>query len=166
MGYHRRERAGIAGFGHGGPLTVVCKYAVAIYLTVIAQWCIQDMARFSSLCTRHNSLTQLRSITLTIDNSPTWYTYVLELLHPTRLEQFHVSTVGGNASPAVDEEFCSAIVDRHRTRLQRFSVHRLRVSLASVDYICRWCERLEQLFVVAEQGSLVPLCTSRVLALC
>lgn len=124
------------------------------------------MARFSSLCTRHNSLTQLRSITLTIDNSPTWYTYVLELLHPTRLEQFHVSTVGGNASPAVDEEFCSAIVDRHRTRLQRFSVHRLRVSLASVDYICRWCERLEQLFVVAEQGSLVPLCTSRVLALC
>ncbi|EPT01925.1 hypothetical protein FOMPIDRAFT_1160757 [Fomitopsis schrenkii] len=116
-----------------------------------------DMAHFNALCARHNSLTQLRSITLTIDSSPTWCKDVLALLQPARLEQFHISTIGGNVGPVLDEEFCNAIVDRHRARLQRFSVHRLRMSLASIDYICRRCERLEQLFVVVEQGSLSKL---------
>ncbi|KZT64234.1 hypothetical protein DAEQUDRAFT_732903 [Daedalea quercina L-15889] len=116
-----------------------------------------DMANFSELCTRHNALLRLRSITLTINGAPTWKKDVLDLLHPAPLEQFHISTIGGNVGPALGEEFCNAIVDRHRARLIRFSVHRLKMNLASVDYICRKCERLEQLFVVVEQGSLSKL---------
>ncbi|KAH9931561.1 uncharacterized protein B0H18DRAFT_989967 [Fomitopsis serialis] len=116
-----------------------------------------DMANFSDLCARHNALARLRSITLTVDGSPTWKTDVLSLLHPAPLEQFHISTIGGDVGPAFGEEFCNAIVDRHGRRLRRFSVHRLRMNLASVNYICRGCEQLEQLFVVIEQGSLGKL---------
>lgn len=113
------------------------------------------MAHFSALCARHRSLAHLRSITLTVDSSPTWCGDVLALLQPAQLEQFHVSTIGGDVGPALNEEFCRAIVDRHGASLRRFSVHRLRMSLARVDYICKKCERLEQLFAVVEQGSLV-----------
>ena len=118
------------------------------------------MAHFSALCARYKSLAHLRSITLTVDSSPTWCRDVLALLQPAQLEQFHISTIGGNVGPALDEEFCKAVVDRHRASLRRFSVHRLRMSLASVDYICRNCERLEQLFAVVQQGSLVRCSTS------
>ena len=113
------------------------------------------MAHFSALCARHKSLAHLRSITLTVDSSPTWCRDVLALLQPAQLEQFHISTIGGDVGPALNEEFCRAIVDRHRASLRRFSVHRLRMSLESVDYVCKKCERLEQLFAVVEQGSLV-----------
>ncbi|TFY69372.1 hypothetical protein EVJ58_g448 [Rhodofomes roseus] len=57
----------------------------------------------SDLCTRHNALARLRSITLTIDGSPTWKKDVLSLLHPAPLEQFHISTIGGNVGPTLED---------------------------------------------------------------
>ncbi|PCH36837.1 hypothetical protein WOLCODRAFT_109224 [Wolfiporia cocos MD-104 SS10] len=118
-----------------------------------------NMTLFSKECTRLGTLNRLRSITLTVDahHSPSWEADVLSLLAPAPLERFHISTVGGDVGPALSEDFCAAIVKAHGKRLRRFSVHRMRMSLASVDIICAQCPRLEQLFVVIQQQALEHL---------
>jgi len=84
---------------------------------------------------------------------------VLTLLNPAPLEQFHISTIGGHVGSSLSEEFCAAIVSAHGARLRRFSVHRMRMSIASIADVCKRCVHLEQLFVVVEQDALVRILT-------
>lgn len=86
---------------------------------------------------------------------PAWTTQVLELLSTSPLEEFHISSNGGEVGLDISTEFCSAIVSSHGLNLRRFSVHRLRMNLAAVRDICRRCPNLEQLFVTMEQDDLV-----------
>ncbi|CCM00826.1 uncharacterized protein FIBRA_02868 [Fibroporia radiculosa] len=129
-----------------------------------------DMARFSQDCVRSGALSHLGSITLTVNvqSSPTWEKDVLALLASAPLERFHISTVGGHVGPALSESFCTSIVNAHGHRLRRFSVHRIRMSMLSIDDICRRCVELEQLFIVVEQNSLDSLgsCLAQARKLC
>lgn len=118
-----------------------------------------DMKYFSEQCTRLGTMARLRSITLAVhaQMSPDWETDVLTLLNPAPLEQFHISTIGGHVGSSLSEEFCAAIVSAHGERLRRFSVHRMRMSIASIADVCKRCVHLEQLFVVVEQDALDAL---------
>lgn len=102
-------------------------------------------------------MNRLQSITLTVSAhlSPTWEVDVVELLKPAPLERFHVSTTGGIVGNTLNDAFCAQIVDIHGSRLRRFSVHRMRMSVAAIEDICRRCVQLEQLFIVVDQHKLV-----------
>ncbi len=116
------------------------------------------MAEFAHRCEHRNALRNLQSITLTVHTQtsvPVWTKHVVGMLSASPLLRFHVSTVGGEYGQEISDEFCSKIVDSHGERLQRFSVHRMRIGLEAVEDICRRCVVLEELFVVVEQESLV-----------
>ncbi|KAF9806125.1 hypothetical protein IEO21_08807 [Rhodonia placenta] len=115
-----------------------------------------DMREFSQTCTRSGTMNRLQSITLTVSAhlSPTWEVDVVELLKPAPLERFHVSTTGGIVGNTLNDAFCAQIVDIHGSRLRRFSVHRMRMSVAAIEDICRRCVQLEQLFIVVDQHKL------------
>ncbi|KAI0357708.1 hypothetical protein OH77DRAFT_1494614 [Trametes cingulata] len=119
-----------------------------------------DMAAFSERCNRAGTLSRLRSITLTVDEHTSlaeWQKHVLNLLANAPLRQFHISTVGGHVNHRLSDDFCSAIVSAHRSRLTRFSVHRMRMSIDAIADICARCTVLEQLFIVVEQNDLDAL---------
>ena len=116
------------------------------------------MARLSEQCTTSGSLRSLRSITLSVDNKmleSVWTKQVSDLLRESPLEEFHISSNGGEIGLDISAEFCADIVAAHGPALKRFSVHRLRMNLASVEHISRQCPNLEQLFVTMEQEDLV-----------
>ena len=116
------------------------------------------MHAFSELCTHAGTLFRLRSITLTVDEHTSlldWQRDVLALLAPAPLQRFHISTVGGHVGHRLGDDFCRAIVNAHGARLTRFSVHRMRMSIAAIANICERCVVLEQLFIVVEQDDLV-----------
>ena len=116
------------------------------------------MHEFSERCAHAGTLSRLRSITLTVDEHTAladWQRDVLALLAPAPLQQFHISTVGGHVDHRLGDDFCSAIVSAHGTRLTRFSVHRMRMSIAAIEDSCARCVALEQLFIVVEQNDLV-----------
>ncbi|KAH9924988.1 uncharacterized protein BXZ73DRAFT_91166 [Epithele typhae] len=119
-----------------------------------------DMHAFSELCTHHNTLSRLRSITLTVDEHTAldeWQKSVLALLSHAPLQQFHISTVGGHVNHRLDDAFCAAVVSAHGSRITRFSVHRMRMTIDAIMDICRRCVVLEQLFIVVEQDDLDAL---------
>ncbi|KAM5546113.1 hypothetical protein V8D89_000239 [Ganoderma adspersum] len=119
-----------------------------------------DMGIFSDQCNRAGALSRLRSITLTVDEHTSlavWQQHVLNLLSNAPLQRFHISTVGGHVGHRLGDDFCSAIVTAHGSRLTRFSVHRMRMSIGAIADICRRCTALEQLFVVVEQNDLDAL---------
>ncbi|KZT08057.1 uncharacterized protein LAESUDRAFT_724042 [Laetiporus sulphureus 93-53] len=127
-----------------------------------------DMSHFSKRCASSGALSRLRSITLSVreQHPVNWDAHVLSLLASAPLEHFHISTVGGLVGPALDERFCTAIVDAHGSRLRRFSVHRMRMNISSIADICRRCPQLEQLFIVVEQTTLDSLGSVLALARC
>ncbi|KAH9848155.1 hypothetical protein C2E23DRAFT_470195 [Lenzites betulinus] len=119
-----------------------------------------DMATFSDRCTRAGTLSRMRSITLTVDEHTSltvWQQHVLSLLASAPLQQFHISTVGGHVNHRLNDEFCKAIVTTHGSRLTRFSVHRMRMSIQAIADICARCIALQQLFIVVEQNDLDSL---------
>jgi hypothetical protein len=71
------------------------------------------------------------------------------------LEMFQVYSTGAFFESPMTKQFWSDIVTAHQDRLIRFSVHRMLISLESIEDICKRCTRLEQLFVVVEPNSLV-----------
>lgn len=73
------------------------------------------------------------------------------------LEEFHISSNGGEIGLDLSAEFCSDIVAAHGPALKRFSVHRLRMNPATVQHISQQCPNLEQLFVTMEQEDLVRM---------
>lgn len=77
------------------------------------------------------------------------------MLQESPLEEFHISSNGGEIGLGISTEFCAEIARTHFINLKRFSVHRLRMSLAAVKEICQRCSRLEQLFVTMDQDDLV-----------
>ncbi|KAI8989017.1 hypothetical protein BD414DRAFT_485715 [Trametes punicea] len=119
-----------------------------------------DMATFSERCNRAGTLSRLRSITLTVDEQTSlseWQEHVLSLLANAPLQHFHISTVGGHVNHRLSDDFCKAIVSAHGSRLTRFSVHRMRMSIDAIADICARCTVLEQLFIVLEQKDLDAL---------
>ncbi|GBE89773.1 hypothetical protein BKA93DRAFT_793618 [Sparassis latifolia] len=128
-----------------------------------------DMKHLSEQCARTGALVHLRSITLAARMAPEsivhaaarrthwWDTDVLALLAPAPLEQFHMSTIGGEIEPTLSDVFCHAIVKVHGLRLRRFSIHRMPVSLSAIADVCHCCPLLEQLFVVMDQDALDEL---------
>ncbi|KAI0366515.1 hypothetical protein BV20DRAFT_640211 [Pilatotrama ljubarskyi] len=121
-----------------------------------------DMAAFSERCNRAGTLSRLRSITLTVDEHTSlneWQQHVLSLLSNAPLQQFHISTIGGHVNHRLSDDFCRAIVTAHGSRLTRFSVHRMRMSIVTIADICARCTALQQLFIVVEQKDLVSSCS-------
>ncbi|OSD01016.1 hypothetical protein PYCCODRAFT_1370033 [Trametes coccinea BRFM310] len=119
-----------------------------------------DMAVFSERCNRAGTLSRLRSITLTVDEHTSlaqWQQHVVSLLANAPLQQFHLSTIGGHVNHRLSDDFCQAIVNAHGRRLTRFSVHRMRMSLDAIAYICAHCTALQQLFIVVAQQDLDAL---------
>ncbi|KAI9060041.1 hypothetical protein FKP32DRAFT_1613869 [Trametes sanguinea] len=119
-----------------------------------------DMALFSERCKRAGALSRLRSISLTVDEHTSlaqWQQHVINLLANAPLQQFHLSTIGGHVNHRLSDDFCQAIVNAHGSRLTRFSVHRMRMSVDAIAYICAHCTALQQLFIVVAQQDLDAL---------
>ncbi|KAI0767578.1 hypothetical protein C8Q74DRAFT_1281089 [Fomes fomentarius] len=119
-----------------------------------------DMRIFSENCIRAGTLSRLRSITLTVDDHTSlaeWQQHVLDLLSSAPLQQFHISTIGGHVGHRLSDDFCSAIVSAHGSRLTRFSVHRMRTSINAIADICQRCIVLQQLFIVVDQNDMDAL---------
>lgn len=118
----------------------------------------QDMSRFSRICKVHRAFRRLTSITLTHINSPiqTWMHDVTELLSTAPLERFQVyATTTISQAHVVTDEFCKAIVTMHGSRLKRFSIHRMKISLDALHDICSRSSVLEELFIFADRHDLV-----------
>lgn len=108
------------------------------------------------------SLTSLTSITLTLPpNSAnrTWPAALLKLTEFSPLNAIHLYVMGGH--PISDSqfppinEFIQPFLELHAQKLRKFSVHRLRLQPAVVGAICAACPKLESLFVVVNDYSLV-----------
>ncbi|KAL4253257.1 hypothetical protein ABKN59_004757 [Abortiporus biennis] len=117
-----------------------------------------DMEHFAKECHAKQTLTRLRSITLTVpitsQSTTAWMRHVELLLSSSSLQHFHISTVGGEVSQEFDTKFCERIVRVHGNTLRRVSVHRLRMSIEAIDLICRLCPHLQQLFIVLNHDNL------------
>ncbi|KAK7047461.1 hypothetical protein VNI00_006692 [Paramarasmius palmivorus] len=120
-----------------------------------------DIQAFRRECVQTGALSRLRSITLTVHQQvslETWMRDVTDLLSSdVPLEMFQVYSTGAFFESPMTKQFWSDIVTAHQDRLIRFSVHRMLISLESIEDICKRCTKLEQLFVVVEPNSLARL---------
>lgn len=117
---------------------------------------------FSSMCANSDALSQLKSITLTVDGHlplETWAQHILVLLSSSPLQNFHIYSTGMFYEFLPTDEFWAPFLAEHATRLLKFSVHRMLVGMQAISEICRRCTALEQLFIVVEPESLVLLNT-------
>ncbi|EGO01171.1 hypothetical protein SERLA73DRAFT_179271 [Serpula lacrymans var. lacrymans S7.3] len=112
-----------------------------------------DMTSFSRECPHLGSLNRLRTITLTVQQTPLqpWMQGVVNLLSTSPLESFQVYSTAPFPGASLDDEFCNDIVTSHGARLTRFSVHRIYIGMSAVRDICSRCPQLEQLFIVADR---------------
>jgi hypothetical protein len=120
---------------------------------------VKDMARFRAECGREGLLRCLTSITLTTPQDvegqlDAWLVDVRELLRSSPLVHIHIYA-SDDTHGHIPDWFVGAVVEDHRTRLTRFSVHRVGLSLNAIALLCRQCVYLEQLFVVLESSELV-----------
>jgi hypothetical protein len=116
------------------------------------------MSRFSGICKGHHAFGRLTSITLMVYiNTPlqTWMSDVAELLSTAPLERFQVYATTMISQASVTDEFWKTIVTMHGSRLKRFSVHRIEISLDALHDICSRCAVLEELFILADRHDLV-----------
>ncbi|KAF8902526.1 hypothetical protein CPB84DRAFT_1814867 [Gymnopilus junonius] len=103
-----------------------------------------DMKSFASQCTKSGVLKRLRSVTLTVQQQVPMKEWISGIY----------STGAFFESPLTDDLW-SKLILMHGTRLVRFSIHRMLISLEAIQNICVKCVNLEQLFVVVEPSSLV-----------
>ncbi|KAJ3887601.1 hypothetical protein GG344DRAFT_90404 [Lentinula edodes] len=121
-----------------------------------------DLSQFTLYCNKTNALRRLRSITLTVNQQTslnTWMNEVAALLPATvPLETFQMYSSGAfiEQSPAT-EQLWSHLLNAHQGHLTRFSIHRMLISLNTIEDVCLRCTNLEQLFVVIEPSSLENL---------
>jgi hypothetical protein len=116
------------------------------------------MSRFSGICKGHHAFGRLTSIALMVYiNTPlqTWMSDVTELLSTAPLERFQVYATTMISQASVTDEFWKTIVTMHGSRLKRFSVHRIEISLDALRDICSRCTVLEELFILADRHDLV-----------
>ena len=140
-----------------------------------------NMRAFAAFCVKHNSLKQLSSITLTLSRQlgsgvRDWAEAVVELLSQSSLEKFNVYAASGGSIAelwgredltgpsfsATAQWLWKEIARAHRHTLKRFSVLRFSMDVKTVEQVCRQCENLEELFILAEFNWLVskrsPFC--------
>ncbi|KAG1719184.1 hypothetical protein EDB19DRAFT_1787029 [Suillus lakei] len=122
-----------------------------------------DMTRFNNICKEHRAFRRLRSITLAVHiETPfrTWTGDVTELLSTAPLEILQIYATTPTAKVVIADEFWKTIVTMHGSRLKRFSIDRMTISLDALRDICSRCSVLEQLFVVTVGHNLddVTLC--------
>ncbi|GAW06844.1 proteophosphoglycan ppg4 [Lentinula edodes] len=89
----------------------------------------------------------------------TWMNEIAALLPATvPLETFQMYSSGAfiEQSPAT-EQLWSHLLNAHQGHLTRFSIHRMLISLNTIEDVCLRCTNLEQLFVVIEPSSLENL---------
>ncbi|GLB39724.1 hypothetical protein LshimejAT787_0702340 [Lyophyllum shimeji] len=119
-----------------------------------------NMEKFAWRCLKAGTLSKLTSITLTVHPQlplDVWMNDVLTLLSAAPLRNFHIYSTGAFYESPSTEPFWSQLVATHGPRLLRFSVHRMLISLKSIEDICRRCTNLQQLFIVVEPESLQSL---------
>ncbi|KAI0684903.1 hypothetical protein BC835DRAFT_588106 [Cytidiella melzeri] len=119
-----------------------------------------DLSEFSSLCQQSKALRSLHSISIHIDtklSSQRWTQHVMDLLACSPLQTFHLSSFSGEATADLSDDFCAAIVHSHFQTLRKFSVDRMRLSMAAIRDICNRCVGLERLFVVMQHEDLDAL---------
>jgi hypothetical protein len=124
------------------------------------------MADFRTSCERYSIFRCLRTLTLTVHQQVPineWTKHVTAILSPSDtvsvpLESFQIYSSGAFfESSRVTDQFWFDLVQTHKDRLKRISVHRMLISMAAIEDICRKCVELEELFVVVEPGTLVCL---------
>ncbi|KAJ7770324.1 hypothetical protein B0H14DRAFT_3509332 [Mycena olivaceomarginata] len=119
-----------------------------------------DIASLAAHCTSTLTvLARLHSFTLSV-HTPTWLTHGLTLLaHAPLLEIIQLYAPDPlflhPTAAAETDDFERALVDAHRPRLTRVSVHRTAISLRAVEDVCVRCPALRQLFVVVDPMALV-----------
>jgi len=113
------------------------------------------MSRFNNICKGHRAFRRLTSVTLQvhINNIQTWMNDIIEMLSAAPLERFHVYAT--TTSSLTMDEFWKYIVTMHGSRLKRFSVHRMKISLDALHDICFRCSVLEELFIFIDRRDLV-----------
>jgi len=115
------------------------------------------MTSFNRICKEHQAFRRLRSITLAVHiETPfqTWTDDVTELLSTAPLEILQVYATTPTAKVVVPDNFWKTIVTMHGSRLKRFSIDRMTISLGALHDICSRCSVLEQLFVVTTRHNL------------
>jgi len=120
------------------------------------------MSALSTACARAGGLTLLSSFTLTIHprcSTDAWMDGAVSLLKESPLESVQLYVSGYNTlkrfAVTLGDRFCMRIVDQHRDHLVRFSLHGLRLGLASIDHVCLHCAKLEQLFIRVDYAEMV-----------
>lgn len=101
------------------------------------------------------------TINVTLWNS-TWEKDILSLVSSSPLEylQLYGATVINDKTTKVDD-FVTNLTTIHGSRLKRFSLHRLPISLKALDDVCTGFTNLQQLFIAIEQRDLVSPLPSR-----
>ncbi|KAG1872973.1 hypothetical protein DFJ58DRAFT_760579 [Suillus subalutaceus] len=116
-----------------------------------------DMSSFTSICKEHRAFRRLRSITLAVHiETPfqTWTSDVTELLSTAPLEILQIYATTPTAKVVIADDFWRTIVTMHGSRLKRFSIDRMTISMGALHDICSRCSVLEQLFVVTARHNL------------
>ncbi|KAG1737583.1 uncharacterized protein EDB91DRAFT_1290700 [Suillus paluster] len=116
-----------------------------------------DMTRFNSICKEYRAFRRLKSITLAVHVETllqTWMIDVTELLSTAPLEILRIYATTTIFKAAITDEFWKTIVTIHGSRLKRFSIHQMTISLDALRDICSRCSVLEQLFVFAARHDL------------
>ncbi|KAI9464140.1 hypothetical protein BJY52DRAFT_1115014 [Lactarius psammicola] len=123
-----------------------------------------DMSALSAACARAGGLTSLSSFTLTVHrdcSTGAWMDGIVSLLKESSLESVQLYVSGHitltSFAETLGDRFCTQIVDQHRDHLVRFSLHGLRLGLASVNHVCFRCTKLEQLFICMDLSEMAPL---------
>jgi hypothetical protein len=125
---------------------------------------IFDLTRFAITACSTTLLVNLRSITLTAPaySGPRaeylvqeWFSALLVTLASSPIERLHVYASWDKSSHAVPDTFVRSVAGTHKARLQRFSVHRMGLSLSAIEYLCQTCPKLEELFVTIADNQLV-----------
>ncbi|KAI9433061.1 hypothetical protein H4582DRAFT_1991019 [Lactarius indigo] len=121
-----------------------------------------DMSALSAACARAGGLISLSSFTLTIHpnwSTEAWMDGAVSLLEVSPLESLNLSgrTPLKVFAKALRDTFCMRIVDQHRDHLVRFSLYGPLLSLASIDYVCLHCSKLEQLFICVDHAEMARI---------
>ncbi|KAG2159315.1 uncharacterized protein EDB93DRAFT_1115004 [Suillus bovinus] len=116
-----------------------------------------DMTSFNRICKDCHAFRRLRSITLAVHNETpfqTWTDDVTDLLSTAPLQILQIYATTPTAKVVIPDDFWETIVTMHGSRLKRFSIDRMTISLGALQDICSRCSVLEQLFVVTTRHNL------------
>ena len=118
----------------------------------------KDLPSFDLQCRKMQLLNRLASLTITINalRDSVWAEDIPSLVSSSPLEylQLYGTTVVSDKEARLDD-FVTSLISVHGSRLKRFSLHRLPISLKALNDVCTGFTNLEQLFIVIEREDLV-----------